>query len=276
MHLLSYLPKESIGGHLGLNDLWAWTDPVTGNEYALVGRVDGVSFVDVSDPFNPIFVGELPTPSQVSVWRDIKVFKDHAFIVADATTLGMQIFDLTQLRSVSNPPVLFEETGRYEEFTDAHNIAINEETGFAYAVLSTACPGLHMIDINNPQEPTFAGCFTGQERTHDVQCVIYNGPDVEHQGKEICVGSNESLVGIVDVTNKSQPVPISTASYPTASYIHQGWFTEDQRYFIQNDELDDNASNGYRTIVWDLGDLDSPEVLTIYEGLLLQQIIIFM
>lgn|GEM_PF-372179 len=266
INLLSYLPKDMMGGQAGLNDLWAWTDPETGSEYALVGRRDGVSFVDVSDPFKPVYVGELATPSEVSNWRDIKVFADHAFIVADATNIGVQIFDLTQLRSVTNPPVSFQETTSYNEFTGAHNIAINEDTGFAYAVLGSGCPGLHMIDINDPQQPTFAGCFSDQERSHDVQCVTYSGPDIEHQEKEICVGSNEVLLGIVDVSNKSAPVPLSTASYPNASYIHQGWFTDDQRYFFQNDELDDAASEGYRTIVWDLLDLDNPEVLTIYEG----------
>ena len=181
-------------------------------------------------------------------------------------TLGLQVFDLTQLRSVANPPVSFTETTRYQEFNNAHNIAINEDTGFAYAVLSGSCPGLHMVDINTPQEPTFAGCFAEQERTHDVQCVTYAGPDTEHQGKEICIGSNESQIGIVDVTNKSAPVALSTATYPNAGYVHQGWFTEDQRYFLQNDELDDLVSNGYRTIIWDMADLDNPEVLTIYEG----------
>ena len=266
VNLLSYLPKETIGGQAGLNDLWAWEDPMTGSEYALVGRVDGVSFVDVTDPLNPVYIGELATPSETSIWRDIKVFGDYAFIVADQTNIGIQIFDLSQLRSVTNPPVSFSETLHYDEFVGAHNIAINEDTGFAYAVLGSGCPGLHMVDINDPLNPTFAGCFSDQERSHDVQCVVYSGPDTEHQGKEICVGSNESLLGIVDVTTKSTPVPLSTSTYPTSSYIHQGWFTEDQRYFLQNDELDDAASVGYRTVVWDLLDLDSPEIVTIFTG----------
>ena len=50
--LLAFLPVQSIGGARGveLNDIWGWTDPETGREYALVGRVDGTSFVDVTDP----------------------------------------------------------------------------------------------------------------------------------------------------------------------------------------------------------------------------------
>ena len=44
------------------NDNWGWTDPVTGREYALVGRNDGTSFIDISNPTNPMLVGDLPKP----------------------------------------------------------------------------------------------------------------------------------------------------------------------------------------------------------------------
>ena len=83
--LLAFLPISDIGGQGIVNDIWGWTDPETGKEYALVGRDDGTSFVDVSDPVNPMYLGDLPlhagaTPAE---WRDIKVYADQAFIVAD-------------------------------------------------------------------------------------------------------------------------------------------------------------------------------------------------
>ena len=76
----------------------------------------------------------------------------------------MQIFDLTQLRDVINPPVVFSPTARYAEISSAHNVAINEETGFAYIVGAndggvTCGGGLHMVDIQDPLQPAFAGCF---------------------------------------------------------------------------------------------------------------------
>ena len=50
-----------------------------------------------------------------------------------------------------------------------------------------------MIDISTPSDPRFAGCFadesTGTRRTgytHDAICVVYRGPDTEHQGSEVC------------------------------------------------------------------------------------------
>ena len=50
--------------------------------------------------------------------------------------------------------------------------------------------------------PTFAGCFDDDGYTHDVQCVVYSGPDADYTGAEICFASNEDTVTIVDVTDK--------------------------------------------------------------------------
>ena len=38
-------------------------------------------------------------------------------------------------------------------------------------------PGLHVIDVTNPFNPTFRGCYSGDGYVHDAQCVIYHGPD---------------------------------------------------------------------------------------------------
>ena len=283
--LVSFLPKSAIGAKRGvlLNDIWGWTDSTTRREFAIVGRVDGTSFVEVTDPANPVYLGDLPMTkgAKANMWRDIKVYKNHAFIVADgAGPHGMQIFDLTQLRSASKGPVTFKETAHYDRIHSAHNIVINESTGFAYPVGNSmggeTCGGaLHMIDIRDPSAPKFSGCYadpsTGKARTgytHDAQCVIYHGPDEQFKGREICFNSSETALGIADVTDKQSPKPISVASYPNVAYAHQGWLTEDHRFFYLNDEGDELAGTApmTRTLVFDLADLDDPVVAREFLG----------
>ena len=58
------------------NDIWGWTDPITGKEYALVGLDNGTAFVDITDTENLRFVAKLPTATSTSAWRDIKVYQD--------------------------------------------------------------------------------------------------------------------------------------------------------------------------------------------------------
>ncbi|MFQ5678723.1 MAG: choice-of-anchor B family protein [Gemmatimonadota bacterium] len=283
--LLSFLPVQQLGGARGvrLNDVWGWTDPETGREYAIVGRLDGTSFVEVTDPYRPVYLGDLPKTEGApgSTWRDMKVYGNHVFIVADgAEAHGMQVFDLTRLRSVENPPATFTEDAHYDGIHSAHNIVIDTASGFAFAVGNssggeTCGGGLHMIDVREPTRPTFAGCFadpaTGRRRTgytHDGECLVYRGPDEEHRGKEICFGANETALSIADVTDKQHPKPLAVAQYPNVGYAHQGWLTEDQRYFYMDDELDEVQGNAdrTRTLVWDVADLDDPVLVKEFFG----------
>jgi choice-of-anchor B domain-containing protein len=124
-----------------------------------------------------------------------------------------------------------------------------------------------MIDINTPTSPQFAGCFSGDGYTHDVQCVVYHGPDLQHVGKEICFASNEDTLTIVDVTNKQNPVQLSATGYTDHGYVHQGWLTEDHRYFLHDDELDErHFGHNTRTYTWDIADLDDPELTGFWDA----------
>ena len=283
VNLVSFLPLHEMGAAPGitLNDAWGWVDAETGQRWALVGREDGTAFVEITDPERPRYAGELPMPptAQSNVWRDIKVDGWYAFVVADGSASrqgmhGMQVFDLRRLRDATGAPVTFQSDAHYEEFAVAHNVVINEESDRAYVVGARqdkrSCnAGLHMIDISDPLQPTFIGCFAdvgtgraGGGYTHDAQCVVYHGPDAQYQGREICVGANETAISVADVTDVDNPIALSRGAYPAASYVHQGWFTEDQRYFIQNDELDERVfDNHTHTYIWDMTDLDDPVLL---------------
>ena len=280
IELLSYIPISLLradGNSRGVraNDNWGWTDSETGREYALVGRNDGTSFIDISDPLNPVLIGDLPkTPNtpRSQLWRDIKTYEDHAYIVADgAGDHGMQVFDLRRLRDVRNPPVVFEPDLLYRGdglnvIGSSHNVIINEETGFGY-LTDRGCAGMHIIDIKEPLNPQFVGC-SEPGSTHDAQCIIYRGPDEAYQGREICLRMAGNSFQISDVTDKANPVQLSQASHPNPAYMHQGWVTEDHEYFIMDDESDVIAGSveTTRTLIWDLRDLEDPVLAKEFMG----------
>ena len=271
------------------NDIWGWTDSTTGKEYALVGLDNGTAFVDISDPTMPLHLGTLPTATVATVWRDIKTYRDHAFIVSEARDHGVQVFDLAHLRGLgADPARRFEADALYDGVTNVHNIVINEDSGFAYAVgfgvrgddfpAECGAPGFFTLNIQDPKNPTFAGCFSDAAKdtspvsapgyTHDAQCVNYTGPDPDYQGAEICVASNEDVVTFFDVSDKDNVRVISMAAYPGDAYTHQNWFTDDHRYILANDELDEQNGNvsTQRTLLFDATNLDEPEYLGAYES----------
>lgn len=259
-------------------DSWGWTDPVGGKEYALVAMNDKTSFVDISDPNNPVFIGKLDSHTSTSWWRDIKVYNNHAYIVSDNNgNHGMQIFDLTKLRNPGSLPlpINFSRDGRKTWGTGtrgvAHNIVINEDTGFAYIIGTTGYvnAGIVIFDLSNATNPTQVATIGTYGRCHDAQVVTYNGPDTDYTGREIMMGSFDGNddVHIIDVTNKANITNITSFEYGDNYVTHQGWFTEDQRFFILGDEGDETSSGvNTRTLVYDMTDLDNPVLHYTYFG----------
>jgi choice-of-anchor B domain-containing protein len=273
---VSFLSNTDLGagaGQTGAN-LWGWTDPLTGKEYVLMALTDSTAFVDISDPENPVVIGTLPTQTIPSnAYRDVKVYQDHAFIIADQNSLhGMQVFDLTQLRDVITPTVTFTATTHYDGFGDSHNIFINEETGYAYVARTTTpllCSGaLYIVDVNDPLNPTEAGCFDQGGLASDSICVIYQGPDPDYQGKEVCVVSSDDNILVADVTDKSNTAQIGLPmTYSNIVRAHHGWLTPDHRYFLSSD-MDDEHHLGLftRIFIWDFLDVDNPILIGVYNG----------
>jgi len=293
MNLLSRIPLDTQGipGAKMGNDLWGWTDPETKREYVIMGLTNKASIVDVTDARNPKHVLDIPSAGNSSIWRDIKVYKNHAYIVSEAMGHGMQVVDLTQLRALQNAkpeklPKILSPITVYSLFGSAHNIAINENSGFAYAVGTTTCDaGLHVVDIRNPVSPQFSTCVdktifegvqtktrpirllgAGDTYTHDVHCVNYHGPDLRYSGREICIASNSDSINIVDVTDKANPKQIAVTSYYGYGFTHQGWLTDNHRYYLQGDELDEiRHSHNTKTYIYDFSDLENPRQIGIHE-----------
>ena len=279
--LQSQLTLAQLGAAPGQdgNDIWGWTDPLNGKEYALVGLTNHTAFVDVSDPINPRYIGKLPTATSNSAWRDIKVYNNHAFIVSDFNNNhGMQVFDLTRLRNFVPFVRTFTADANYLGFGSSHNVAIDEVNGYAYAVGTRTYDtqggsgtsnggGPHIVNIQHPTTPVFAAEYNAQGYTHDAQIVVYNGPDIQHTGKQIFLGANEDKLVILDVTDKNNILLISNFTYTNRGYTHQGWLTDNQKYFLLGDETDEfNFFFNTKTIVVDLSDLDNPVIKTNYFG----------
>lgn len=269
VELVSHLDVAQMGFGFG-SDVWGWTDEASGRVFAIVAGNTGTAFVDITFPYCPQLTGFVPTATGPSGVRDVKVYDDHAFIVAEAPGHGMQVFDLRRLLDVTDPPQNLPADARHTGFGRAHNLAIDTASGFGYGVAIGACEqGLYIMDLADPLAPAFVGCHLPPgDHIHDAQCVVYDGPDAEHQGREICIDSNgySGSISVLDVTDKGAIDVLSIAPYPEASYTHQAWLTDDHAYLLVNDELDElNQGTNTRTFIWDVSDLDTPLLIGTYE-----------
>lgn len=268
--LMSVRSFEEMGGVApgNGNDCWGWTHE--GREFVLFGRSDGTAVVEITDPVNPVLLANVPTASVPSLWRDIKVIGDAAFIVSEAGEHGMQVVDLAAVPSLE-PMTALGTLAWYTGFGGAHNIAANPESDFVYGVgTDTFNGGLHIVDVSDPASPVLAGAWD-EFYIHDAQVVNYAGPDTDYAGKEMAfVFSGFSGFHVVDVQDKTDCQTVSSLSGPEWIYPHQGWLSEDHRFVLMNDEMDESAGIAEQTRTWilDVQDLDNPVILGYHSGTL--------
>ena len=216
-------------GHLDytaqLSNIWGYA--TEGKEYALVGTDNGMSIVDVTDPANPDEV--YFKPGVGSIWREIKVFNDHAYITTEGGG-GLQIVDMTPLPQNTNlSSVSF--TGTTHQFTTAHTLYI-DENGILYIFGSDYSEGGALIyDLNqNPSAPVELGVFDDY--------YIHDGFVRGDTLWASCV--YDGFLSIVDVSDKANPTEVTTFNTPS-NFTHNSWPTNNNNYLFTTDEV----SNAY-------------------------------
>ena len=279
-------------------DIWGFLDLNTNREYAIVGYSSGTAVFDVTDAENPREVGFIN--GQSTTWRDIKVhqfwnptearWNAYAYVVADNASDGLFIIDLNQL------PHSIARVSYSSDFSAAHNVYLTD-TDFSTGLSITGdTPTLILAgssdqndgrfrsySLANPAAPTFIGVPAtpvgqpGGDRLymHDAASMIVTDARKDSQCAnaassdhcDILFDFNESTVDIWDITNTSAPVRLSQTPYSNASYVHSGWWSEDQQFLFVQDELDERDRGLLTTLrIFSISDLTAPTLADTWQG----------
>ena len=268
------------------SEVWGFVDADDNREYAILGHRNGTAIVDVTTPGTPVVVGNIP--GNASLWREVKVLqvpqaggqhRAFAYVSTEAPGGGLQIIDLTNLpASVSLANTLNEFSTSHTLYISnidyATNVSLPGATPFLYIAGSNLAGGAYRIySLANPVAPTLVTAPpAGTGYMHDSTSMLITDNRTTqcanaHNPCEVLVDFNETSVDLWDVTEKAAPVRLSTTTYPTATYVHSGWPTADQRHIVLHDELDE-IRRGIRTQIYtlDVGDLRTPNLVTSYTG----------
>ncbi len=225
---------DSLTYSTGLNDVWGYAD-TSGNEFALVGTQIGFSIVDVTDPANIFERANIPGP--FTIWRDIKTWNNHAYVVHDGVGSGSQSLMIVDLNNISNvtlsdPNFNNDAVTIYtlgDSLTNAHNIFI-DENGVAYLFgHNLGNRGAIMLDLTqNPKAPVYLGTFDtfylhdGMARGDTLWgAAVYNG-----------------FFAAIDVSNKANPVVMATKATPNF-FTHNCWISDNGQTLFTTDEKAD-------------------------------------
>ncbi len=204
------------------NDIWGYVD-CEGNEYVIIGSASRIHFFDINDPANPEELAEFEG-GDITTWRDMKTYQNHAYAVSDNTSEGLMVFDLTNIQDT-----IIKTYQSTDIFSKAHNIYVDYDHGRMYvAGADTRNDGLIVLDLNaDPNNPVVLSSVSlpGGEYVHDVF--------VRDHIAYCSHGWNGYYIW--DFTDPVNPTLLSTVG--TNGYNHSSWVSEDGTYAIFAEEV---------------------------------------
>jgi choice-of-anchor B domain-containing protein len=215
----------------GYSAVWGYTAP-NGREYALIGcngsagQQAGTSFVDITDNANVRQAGFTPGPA--SSWREMKTYRQYAYIVTEASGSGTQIVDLSYLPDSVHLVRTFVYTQGTNNTAKSHTITISDGFMYLNGCANWSPGGIVIFDLRtDPTNPTFVGTYE-PEYIHDsyvLRDTIY--------GAAVYTGGG---IHIANARNKASIQEIGKITY-TGSGTHNAWVTKDRRFVISTDEI---------------------------------------
>lgn len=242
VELLSWIPVTTFNAAFTSASVVEGYVSPSGREYALVGLSGGTGVVEVTDPRNPVVLTVISGPQ--SLWRDIRVYQTYAYAVSEGGQ-GIQMIDLSQVDSgIVN--YLGNTTAPNVHQGATHTLEVNQDSGFLYRCGGGSVLGVKVYSLANPAAPAYVSTVFTSRYVHE--CQVVNWTDGPYAGHEIAFFYNETTsgggspaLGIVDVTDKLNPVTLWNYQYPSGRFSHQGWLSADRRYVYLDDELDETG-----------------------------------
>jgi choice-of-anchor B domain-containing protein len=233
--------RSKLGFGMSLANICGYA--ANGKEYALVGTNAGTSIIDVTNPDLPISIQQITGIS--SSWREIKVYRDYAYITSEAGGSGLQIVDLKPLTlPIPKPATLTTYFGGDSILTNIsriHALHIDTAKGFAYLfggisylgpnnTIPTNGVGIVLDIKTDPLNPRFVGKSTDNFIQANYIHDGYVRGDTLYAGN-IYAG----LFSIIDFRDKKNPILINTQRTPTA-FNHNSWLSDDSKTLFTTDE----------------------------------------
>jgi choice-of-anchor B domain-containing protein len=224
---------------VGYNDCWGYTAP-DGREYALLGVQNGTSIIDITDPPYDNEVAFIPSAG--SLWKDIKTYRQYAYVVTESPG-GMEIIDLSDL------PNSASLAATYSGLSRSHNIYIDTTKAILYAEGegSQIVRTISLSDPLNPMQLSFFGI-----ECHD----IYARNNIAY----VSEGGSGSI-GIYNLTNSSSPSLLRRINIPANGYVHNAWLSDDSKYLMTTEE-----THGKTIKLWDVSNFGSITMTDDYIG----------
>ena len=235
---LTLVGKMNKYSSAGYSAIWGYTAP-DGREYALLAVRTGTSIVDITDDNNLREVAFIP--GSESTWRELKQYKQFAYVVTDSVDTGIQIIDLSKL------PNEAKLVATYADLPQSHTLFIDDKIGVLYTMGGTGdkVVALSLADPLHPSEISrFGTTYVHDGHFKDGKAYLFE-----------IMSKSWSVWDISDLKNPKMLKRTRDSNAPSVSF-HNGWPTDDGKYVITTEE-----TSGRTVKFWDIQDLNNIKIV---------------
>lgn len=252
---LHQIPPQ-FGAPWNYSAIWGYVAP-NGREYAVLGCALGTAFYDINDSANIREVAffdagvNLTSPDPGNLWREMKVYSHYAYVVSEADTSGVKIYDLQYL------PDSVKFVGKYLAPGHSSTHSISQEGPYLYLNGSNASfgQGVVVLDLSvNPEAPVVRGRWNTRY-VHDCRVLrdtVY----------AMNINSGDGQITIIDARNKDSLKTITQwLNLPNPS-PHNCAITKNREYLYATDEV---GALPRLLKIWDIRDLTNVTQVTTWQ-----------
>ncbi len=253
-HWDSYDVYSNIWGFVGSD----------GKEYAIIGHNQGTSFVDISDPSQPVERDMLPGPSaNGTIWREIKTYDNYAYIVSEHTQpnsmSGVQIVDLSFLPDSVHLVTNYRWPGVTASNAKVHSVTVDVEHALLIIQGGTSTQGIaggdpggiRILSLATPSAPVSRATLPVRY-AHDT-----------YVRNNLLFASNIYEGGHIDIWNIADFDNINlihSITYPNG-FSHNSGISEDNNYLYSTDEVTGATVKTFRIEnLWDADTSNDSEI----------------
>lgn len=231
---------------------------ISGNHAYLACGSFGLIILDVSDPYNPVCIGNYPPP-EIPYFRADAVYVEDSYLYLGAGGDGLQILD------ISNPsqPAL---VGSINGIQGIYEISLSGTTAYLLSHGWIENSLLHIIDITHPSDPEIIGVrglywwslhitivgeyaylalhpnenvniYSVADPQNPTQVTEFETPgtavDVFASGSYAYVADGDSGLQIINILSPHDPS--ISASYDISGYASQVFLENEYIYLVKRD-----------------------------------------
>lgn len=236
--------------------VWGYVAP-NGREYAILGCVLGTAFYDVTDSANIREIDFFPedinftSPDQGNLWREVKVYSHYAYVVSEADTSGVKIFNLQYLPDTVIYVKKFTATGH----RSTHSIS--QEGSYLYLNGSNASfgNGISVLDLSaDPLNPVLRGKWNTR--------YVHDSRILRDTIFAMNINSGDGQITVIDARNKDSLKTITQwLNLPNPS-PHNCALSKDRKFLFATDEV---GAIPRLLKIWNIQDLASTSLVTTWQ-----------